>query len=269
MRLAVLALAVAAIASPALANADEAAANAPAAAAAPRWCAPELTELPGEVCASLPATEPPGPRTLVIFLHGVIQPDSGWQWAQQRGAARAGARHGFATLMPRGRRGIGPRSMEDFWAWPTGAAAQQAHEAAILAEWDAARAELERRAGKSFERVFVFGFSNGAYYATSLALRGRLPVQGYAVFAGGSAAKHLERAGAKTKQRAPIFVAWGGKDRAHRDQEALARMLRRLKWPSSSLGRKRAGHAMTDEQVAQAVAFLGKRSTRPDRPDRR
>jgi hypothetical protein len=28
----------------------------------------------------------------VIFLHGVIQPDSGWQWAQQRAVARIGHR---------------------------------------------------------------------------------------------------------------------------------------------------------------------------------
>jgi hypothetical protein len=37
---------------------------------------------------------------------------------------------------------------------------------------------------------------------------------------------------------------------------ALVAMLRRLKWPSKSLGQKREGHAMTDAQVAQAVAFL-------------
>jgi len=182
-----------------------------------------------------------------------------------------GARYGFAVLMPRGRPGIGPKTMESWWAWPTAAAAQAAHEDALVAEWDAARAELERRTGKPFERVFVFGFSNGAYYATSLAMRGRLPVQGYAVFAGGSGAKYLERAGAGTKQRAPMFVGWGGRDPAHRDQEALARMLRRMKWPSKSLGQKRAGHAMTDEQVTQAVAFLRgtKREKAAPRPAKR
>ncbi|XXX74666.1 hypothetical protein WMF30_44150 [Sorangium sp. So ce134] len=228
----------------------------PQAAAAVRWCAPELASLPGEACAFLPARPAPGPRALVIFLHGVVQPDSGWQWAQQRGAARAGARHGVAVMMPRGRRGIGPKAMEDWWCWPTAAAAQAAHEDAMLAEWDAARAELERRAGGRFERVLVFGFSNGAYYATSLAMRGRLPVDGYAAFAGGSGARYLERAGARTKARAPVFVGWGGKDPAHRDQVALAKMLRRLKWPSRSLGKPRAGHAMTDDQVDQALAFL-------------
>ncbi|WP_437895391.1 alpha/beta hydrolase [Sorangium sp. So ce124] len=228
-------------------------------AAAARWCAPELASLPGEVCAFLPAREAPGPRVLVIFLHGVVQPDSGWQWAQQRGAARAGARHGVAVMMPRGRRGIGPKAMEDWWCWPTASAAQAAHEDALIAEWDAARAELERRAGGRFERVLVFGFSNGAYYATSLAMRGRLPVDGYAAFAGGSGARYLQRAGAQTKLRAPVFVGWGGKDPAHQDQVALAKMLRRLKWPSRSLGKPRAGHAMTDEQVDKAFAFLSGR----------
>ncbi|MGK3985747.1 hypothetical protein WME99_22055 [Sorangium sp. So ce136] len=239
----------------------------PPAAPAAGWCAPELISLPGDVCAALPAKEAPGPRVLVIFLHGVVQPDSGWQWAQQRGAARAGARRGVAVLMPRGRRGIGPRavprsasSMEDWWCWPTSAAAQAAHEDALLAEWDTARAELERRAGGRFERVLVFGFSNGAYYATSLAMRGRLQVDGYAAFAGGSGARHLERSGAQTKLRVPVFVGWGGKDPAHKDQVALARMLRRLKWPSKSLGKPRAGHAMTDDQVDEALDFLiGKR----------
>ncbi|AUX46670.1 uncharacterized protein SOCE26_081770 [Sorangium cellulosum] len=231
-------------------------APAPSAPAAARWCAPELESLPGEACAFLPARQAPGPRVLVIFLHGVVQPDSGWQWAQQRGAARAGARHGVAVLMPRGRRGIGPKGMEDFWCWPTATAAQQAHEDVLLAEWEAARAALEQRAGGRFERVLVFGFSNGAYYATSLAMRGRLPVDGYAAFAGGSGARYLERAGAQARRRVPLFVGWGGKDPAHRDQVALAKMLRRLKWPSKALGKPRAGHAMTDDQVDQALRFL-------------
>ncbi|WP_437286104.1 alpha/beta hydrolase [Sorangium sp. So ce406] len=246
--------------APAPAQAAPGAADAPAppqaAPAAARWCAPELASLPGDVCAFLPAREAPGPRVLMIFLHGVVQPDSGWQWAQQRGAARAGARHGVVVMMPRGRRGIGPRTMEDWWCWPTATAAQASHEDALLAEWDAARAELERRAGGRFERVLVFGFSNGAYYATSLAMRGRLPVDGYAAFAGGSGARYLERAGAQTTLRVPLFVGWGGKDPAHRDQVALARMLRKLKWPSKALGKPRAGHAMTDDQVDQAFEFL-------------
>jgi predicted esterase len=262
MRPAALALPILALlaAAPPASAEDPAQPAAPPAASAPLapspWCAPDLVTLPGDVCAHVPGKEANGPRTLVIFLHGVILPDSGWQWAQQRGAARMGAAHGFSVIMPRGRRGIGPKGMEDWWTWPTSAAAQKTLEDALVNEWNAARAELEKRSGKPFERVFVFGFSNGAYYATSLAMRGRLPVDGYAVFAGGSGAAYLEKTGAHTKPRPRFFVAWGGKDPAHRDQEALARMLQRLRWPAKAMGVRRAGHTMTDAQVAAAVRFL-------------
>lgn len=148
--------------------------------------------------------------------------------------------------------------MEDWWTWPTSAAGQKAHEDALVSEWSAARAELEKRAGKAFERVFFFGFSNGAYYATSLAMRDRVKADGYALFAGGSGAKHLRQAGATTKRRAPIYVGWGTVDRDRRDQEKLGKMLRELGWPSKARGRKGVGHAMTDAQVDEAVAFLTK-----------
>jgi predicted esterase len=262
-----LALALAALglgtAGPALADGPEAprAAEAPAAPVAPSasWCAGGLETLPNEVCAFVPAKVGAGPRTLVIFLHGVIEPTSTWQWAQQLGAARLAARHGFTMIAPRGRRGTGPKGMEDWWTWPTAGSAQKTLEDTLVDEWTRARAELERRAGKPFERVFVFGFSNGAYYATSLAMRARLPfVDGYAAFAGGSGATYLRQAGARTKQRTPLYVGWGHRDRDRRDPEALAKMLRALRWPSKARGAKGVGHAMTDAQADEAVAFLSR-----------
>jgi dienelactone hydrolase len=229
-------------------------------AASQRWCASELQTLAGEVCAFVPEKEAKGPRTLVIYLHGVIQPDTTMQWTQQRGAALVGAKYGFTVIMPRGRRGIGPKTMEQWWTWPTSIDARFAKEDALVAEWTAARAALEQKAGKPFERVYVFGFSNGAYYATSLAMRARLDVDGYALFAGGSGAAYHEVEAKKTKRRAPIAVAWGEGDPSHDKQKALAKMLARLRWPSKALGKRRAGHAMTDEQVAEALAFLGSHS---------
>jgi predicted esterase len=228
------------------------------AAASKRWCAAELATLPGEVCAFVPDAAAKGSRTLVIYLHGVIQPDTTTQWLQQRAAARVGAKYGFTVIMPRGRRGIGPKTMEQWWTWPTSVDARFANEDALVAEWTAARAALEQKAGKPFERVYVFGFSNGAYYATSLAMRGRLDVDGYALFAGGSGAAYHETEAKQAKRKAPIAVAWGEGDPSHEKQKDLAKLLRRLRWPSKALGRRRAGHAMTDEQVEEALAFLGK-----------
>lgn len=226
------------------------------------WCAPELTALEHSVCAALPAREADGPRTLVIFLHGVILPGSGWQWNQQRGAARVASAHGVTALMPRGRRGHGPKGMSDWWTWPGSATAQAKFESEVIAEWAQARAALEEKTGKKFERVWVFGFSNGAYYAESLALRGRLgagaPIQadGFAVFAGGSAPAYQSRVAKQNKARAPIFVGWGGRDKDHPNQQKLAKMLRDLRWPSRSEGAPKAGHVMTDHQARSAVNFL-------------
>jgi len=224
-----------------------------------RWCAPELRVLPGEVCYHVPDKPTSGPRTLVIYLHGVIQPETTSQWNQQRAAARIGATYGFSVIVPRGRRGIGPKNMEQWWTWPTSWDARRAYEDVLVAEWQAAREALEKEAGKPFERVYVFGFSNGAYYATSLAMRARLEVNGYALFAGGSGAPYHEAEGKGTKKRAPIVVAWGAGDPSHDRQKALAKMLRRMKWPFLEVGRRRAGHAMTDDQVEKALDFLGHR----------
>ncbi|HEU4533031.1 MAG TPA: hypothetical protein VFS00_02900 [Polyangiaceae bacterium] len=231
--------------------------------AAERWCAPELQTLAGEICVFVPSREMAGPRTLVIFLHGIVEPGSAWQWSQQRAASRAAQAQGFAVLMPRGLRGPGPKGVgrHNVWAWPGSPSAET--EAELIASWQRARAELEARDGRPFERVWVFGFSSGAYYAASLALRGRLAgpdaprADGFAAFAGGGgASKAVETSARRTKERAPIFVGWGGKDPSRNDPSKLAAMLRRLGWPAKGEASPKAGHEMTDGQVANAVRFL-------------
>ncbi len=222
------------------------------------WCAPELLTLGNEVCAfEPPKPQAEGKRTLIIYLHGVIQPDGNMQWNQQRGAARVGAKYGFTVMMPRGRRGIGPTGMEDWWTWPTAIDTRVRYEESLVKEWMAARVALESRMGKPFDRVIVFGFSNGAYYATSLAMRGRLEVDGYGLFAGGSGAAYHEVEGRKTKNRVPIGVAWGEGDPSFEKQVALAKLLKRMRWPSKGFAHPRAGHAMTDEEVFEVLTFLG------------
>jgi pimeloyl-ACP methyl ester carboxylesterase len=233
-----------------------------------RWCAPEFEALSGEVCVFAPSREMTGPRTLVVFLHGVVAPGTTWQWGQQRAAARAAKAHGFTVLMPRGQRGKGPKGMSDAWAWP-GAASPEI-EAEVLAIWQKARAEIEGRDGRRFERVWVFGFSSGAYYATSLALRGRLAgaaqphIDGFAAFAGGGGkSSAIEQIARRAKVRTPLFVGWGGKDRSRDDPMKLAALLRKVGWPSKGELSPKAGHAMTDAQVTSAVRFLGAQRSGP------
>ncbi len=202
-----------------------------------------------------------GQDTLVIFLHGVIKDGTTWQWAQQRAIARAAKKLGFSVLMPRGRRGIGPKGMRDWWTWPTSVKAQNALGKELRAEWQRDRDKLEAQRGKPFSKVFVFGFSNGAYYATAMALLGRSDnVDGFAVFAGGAAPAYLTNPARGVHHRPPIYVGYGLRDKSHKSPERLGKALKALGWRHRVGVSKRGGHSMPDAQLAAAIRFLSGQS---------
>jgi predicted esterase len=232
--------------------------------ASTRWCAPELATLGDHTCFFEPErpAEPPSNRLLVIFLHGLVGDGSSWQWEQQRLMARTAAAYGFSALMPRGRLGIGPGRDPAVRAWPNSAQAQQAVESEVLAELSETRRAVELQRG-SFDKVLVFGFSNGAYYAASLALRGKLAVDGYGVFAGGSGNRYDGLLAAKAERRVPIFVGYGTRDPDHGRQKQLLSLLRRQGWPHRGKAAN-VGHTVTDAQIRGALAFLANRTGRAD-----
>jgi predicted esterase len=217
------------------------------------WCAPELEVIEEGICYA-PADSAASSRHLVIFLHSLVGANSSWQWEQQRMVARAAKLHGASVLFPRGRLGIGPGRAPNIWAWPTSAGMQKEHEAALIEEWLSAKRRIEARE-RAFERVFVFGFSNGAYYATSLALRARIEIDGYGVFAGGSGSKYLRLLAAPEPERAPIYIGYGTKDPAHGDQRKLVKLLKSLGWRHRSRA-ERVGHTATARQLSEALRFL-------------
>lgn len=209
------------------------------------------------MCFYSPEQESEGPTrsTLVLFLHSLVAVRSDWQWEQQRQLVAIARLHGVSVLMPRGRAGIGPGRAPDVWAWPTSRRSQDEVEEELLEEWASARAEVESRRGKRFERVLVFGFSSGAYYASSLALRDRFPADGYGVFAGGSGGRYGSYVGSQCERRAPIFVGFGTKDPAHRDMRSLVVTLQKLGW-RHRVKAERVGHVVTNAQLTAAVRFL-------------
>lgn len=228
----------------------------PVAAASP-WCPPELETLPGDVCY-LAAPRAASRRTLVIFLHGLLDDGGTHQHALYRGVARAAKKHGFALLAPRGENGVGPGRKASQVGWPTAEEARRSTEDRIVDTWSAARAAIEAHDGAPFDEVFVFGFSNGAYYASSLALRGRLEVDGYAVFAGGSAPKGMDRVAKGTKRRVPVFVGIAAKDATAKDARGLAKLLGKLGWPHESASRP-VRHVVADAHLERALAYLRER----------
>ena len=219
------------------------------------WCAEEFETLPGEICLYTPPVAKPI-TTLVIFLHGVVKAGSDWQYNQQRAAARVAMQNGFVVLMPRGRMGAGSQKFFDHWNWPTSVAGQKLHEREVLEEWRRARTIVEARRERPFERLYVIGFSAGAYYAASLALGNRFAANGFAAFAGGGASRDSARRLARVRPRIPIYVGWGLKDKARRDPEKLAKVLKAAGWPHKASARRGVGHAMTDSMVADAMSFF-------------
>ncbi len=220
------------------------------------WCHESLETLEGDVCYE-PGAQPEGEgkRTLVIFLHGLVDGGTDWQHQQQRGMALAAKRLKFSLIAPKGRSGLGGKRKDDQIGWPTSETARESMEDEVVAEWMKAKETLEAREGKKFDHVFVMGFSNGAYYAGSLAVRGRLDVDGYAVFAGGSAFPGADRLAKATKNRKPVFVGVATKDSTAKDGLGLVKLLKKLKWPHASSS-KPVGHLVADEQLESAMTFL-------------
>lgn len=257
-------------AAPALTHAQESkpAEDAPAAVsgeapppAKQPWCTSELTTLSNGVCYFAPDAparkegEPAARRTLVIFLHGLTEEGHGWEHTMQKGMMLYAKKHRFSLLVPRGRNGVGPERKESVIAWPLGTDVREKYEAEVLAEWVAARKEVEAQEGAAFDEVFVMGFSNGAYFTTSLALRQRLDVDGFAAFAGGSNSG-LAPIKSAPKGAKPLFVGVASKDGTTRDKATeLVKALKKAKWPHKSESRK-VGHVVGDAHIDAAIAYL-------------
>src|SRR5580698_540067 len=167
------------------------------------WCAPEVSELSDHVCFFEGGVPAGGRRTLVVYLHGVLATTPGFQWLQQRAMAIHAKRLNFTVLLP-----TSP-GVDGGFAWPTSRKAEEGQEGEIAEGIRKSRADLEQRLGHPFDETFVVGFSSGAYYASSLAIRGVLPVDGYIVLAGGASWMRSDRAAAK---RAPVFVGISAAD---------------------------------------------------------
>ena len=216
--------------------------------AAKPWCAPEVTELSHHVCYFEGGEPADGRKTLVIYLHGALAQTPGFFYLQQRAMALHAKRHGFTVLMPTGPSdGVG-------YVWPTGQAAQKDQEPGILAGIAKARADLEKRVGHRFDETFVVGFSSGAYYGSSLAVRNMLDVDGYIVLAGGSSWVKAETA-AKAK-RAPVFVGVSAADpQTAGHSRSFAGALAGMGWPFK-VEERNAGHMVDWTFMAHGISWL-------------
>jgi predicted esterase len=221
--------------------------SAPATGEAKPWCAPEVNELSDHVCFFDGGAPADGRRTLVVYLHGLLATTPGFQWLQQRAMALHAKRLGFTVLLP-----TSPQ-VNSAYVWPTSRAAETQQETGIVADIRHARTDLEQRLGHGFDETFVVGFSSGAYYASSLAVRGVLDVDGYVVLAGGAA--HFRSESTNTR-RAPVFVGVSAADpQTANHSRAFAAALSGIGWPFR-VEERNAGHMVDWAFMTHGIQWL-------------
>ncbi|HEY8072757.1 MAG TPA: hypothetical protein VIF62_01575 [Labilithrix sp.] len=212
------------------------------------WCIDGLTALDVETCYVLPA---PKPRRLLLYLHGITPPlpESPQKRAVQSAVLAAATRAGAAALVPRGVRGVGPGDAHDWWAWPTDPGSFEKLAPSLLARFADARAKLESIAGAPFERVYVAGSSNGAYFITMLAARADARFDGFGAISGGAAPRAL------APPARPFYVGYGTYDpETKTNARGLVRALEDAKWPVRAAEHP-FGHGARDVYLDEAFAF--------------
>lgn len=210
------------------------------------WCAPGVEALPNDVCY-LDGKKNGVRRTLVIWVHGVIAPNTTMSWNHEKMLDRVAKATGVEMLFPKGIQG------ETLVAWPGTIEAQEKNEGALIKQWMDAKTTLEKRDNKTFDEVFVFGFSSGAYFTSSLAMRGRADVDGYAVFAGGQPMPARQQ---PVVQFSPVFVGVCANDtqtaahsRAFAGSLAAAGIKRMV-------NEQKVGHDLSPTHFVNALYFL-------------
>lgn len=190
---------------------------------------------------------------LLIYLPGVIPPvpKSPQKEKVQRIVAAAAARaHAFA-LLPRGRRGIGPGSAKDWWAWPTSGADYATYASSLTSEWATARAKLEAALGEvHFDHVYLAGSSSGAYFLSALALAHAIEgIDGFAATSGG--APGLLGAPRPSSDKVPFYVGYAAGDPSNGGPKALAAFLSAHGWPVR-VKEHPGGHGAREEYLDEA-----------------
>ena len=209
----------------------------------------------------LPPLSADKPRRLLVYLHGITPPtpSSLQKDTVQTAVLHASIRAGAAALVPRGRRGIGPEGARDWWAWPTSPDAHAKLAASIVARIAVAKTKLEGIAGAPFERVYLAGSSNGAYFLTALAMRGDaerfgLSVNGYGAMSGGATGgMGADALAGRTPRK--FYLGYGTyDDESKKHAKGLAAVLAAAHWPA--LPREHPfGHGARELYLDEAFAF--------------
>lgn len=214
------------------------------------WCISELSALDSQTCYVLPAKPT---HTLLVYLPGIVPPqkNSRQKTNVEQVVRRAALGAGAAALVPRGKQGLAPKGLHDWWGWPTTEHQYRLDAKALVARILREKRELEHKSGVHFSRVYLAGSSSGAYFTALLALHGGFSADGFGILSGG--------AGARTKELStlpvrPVYIGFGSKDSVGGAARRLARVFEKAGWPVQ-IAVHNVGHGARQVYLDEAFAF--------------
>lgn len=225
-------------------------------AALPITCGEGLEAITSDACFAPPAHDSgrpaPGPAPLLLYLHGLYQPEAMREELdrQTRVAKRASAR-GYAVLALRGPLGAcDTRGDHRGWfCWPSNEQVS-GHGAEVVASWKEPLARARARVGHG--KTFVLGFSNGAYFAALMAVRDLFPASAYVIAQGGPV-EPVHALG----NRAPILLLSTNEEApiVHAEMDRFGSELASDGW-SFVQEERTGGHELNEQDVAAALDFF-------------
>jgi predicted esterase len=213
------------------------------------WCASGLEAIPGEGCYAAPPGT--GPLPLVIYLHGIFEkgPLETEELDRQARVARKGVADGFAVLALRGAEGACATTPEYATkvCWPSNEKTADKGESFVLGWQPALRAAAQRH---PFTQKYVFGFSNGGYFAGLIAVRSLYDADAFAV-AGAGSVEPVKALGAKR----PMLLLSANSDPSQEGMQRFDEELTREGWPHEHHARE-GGHELPDPDIEAALTFF-------------
>jgi predicted esterase len=212
------------------------------------WCAEGLEPIAGGGCFAR-AIEDASEPMMIVYLHGMYAPSfASEELDRQSRLAKAAIARGFSVLALRGRQGQCTRQeVADYWCWPSNEGSADAGPSTVSA-WASALEEADARAGRG--RRYLFGFSNGGYFAALIATRALMPFDAIAIAHAGPV-EPVRPVGPRT----PLLLLTADGDPSVFSMMLLDTELTRAKW-SHAIVTRDGGHALTGGDIAFALTFF-------------
>lgn len=215
----------------------------------PRFCGKGLSPIAGGGCFSAPPGT--GDFPLVVYLHGLHDDTTlGEELARQSRLAEMGARHEgrFGVLALHGKKGdCTLRRTPGLYCWPSNDFTA-AEAPAIVASFARAIGEAGERGARG--RRYLFGFSNGGYFAVLIAERALAKFDAVVVAHGGPMPP-TER----PSPAPPLLLLTADDDSAIDDMMRLSRELLGVQWNHTLLSRDGV-HGLPETDIATALDFF-------------